>query len=330
MKKEFFGKTQDKDIFIYTINDGDAEVKLINYGAIISDFKVAGVHSVGGFDNLDDYVKDKSSQGATVGRVANRIADATLVIDGAVHMLSANQYGNCLHGGFVGFNRKVWETVAEGENSVTFGYFSEDGEEGFPGGVYTKVTFTLSGNALIIDYEAIPDKKTAIALTNHAFFNLNGFGETINTHKAIIYANAISAVNETKIPTGEHPLVKGTDFDFTYPREIGEAGIAYDHNYVLEPLEYREFSGKNLGLAATVYGDELMLNVYTDQPGVQFYTGGYLSSGPNFRGDIKPIKHGAFCLEAQIEPNAVQHGVGIYDVGEVYRQTTVYEIKKFR
>ena len=328
MKKELFGRAKDKDVFLYTISGDDVEVKLTNYGAIIAAFKVAGIDAVGGFDNLDDYLLDRSSQGATVGRVANRIADATLTIDGAVHMLSANQNGNCLHGGFEGFNCKVWEIVDEGHNSVTMAYYSEDGEEGFPGGVYTKVRFTLDGNALIIDYEATPEAKTAIALTNHAFFNLNGFGDTILDQKVIIYAKSISAVNDKKIPTGEHPLVAGGEFDFTYLRAIGDAGIDYDHNYVLTPEEYREFSGKSIGLAATAYGDKLMLNVYTDQPGLQFYTGNYLGNGPKFRGGITPIKHGSFCLEAQIEPNAVQHGVGIYDAGETYRQTTVYEIKK--
>lgn len=333
MKREIFGKlTNGEEVEIVTLSNADAEIKIMTRGATIVSFKTFGVDIVGGYDRLADYEADTGSyQGATVGRVANRIKDAEFKMDGAIYMVTDNDNGNCLHGGN-GFSFKIWNIEELTENSATFSYYSPDGEEGFPSGLNTKVKFTLNSAAVIIEYEAIPDGKTPIALTNHSYFNLDGFGGVIDNHIATIYADRYTEVGENLIPTGIRPAVEGTAFDFRSPKKIGEefgkSVDGYDHNFVLCLKISAEFKEKELSLAASVTNGKLTLNVYTDQPGVQFYTGNFLCGEPNFRGGVKRIKHGAFCLEAQTEPNCINSGIGFYDAGEVYKQITVYEVKK--
>ena len=331
MKREIFGTTKNGEVVeIVTLTNDVAELKVMNRGATIVSFKPFGVDIVGGYDNLEDYELDTGSyQGATVGRVANRIGDAQFSMDGAIYMVTANDNGNCLHGG-EGFSFKLWNIDDVEENSVRFSYYSPDGEDGFPAGLRIKVRFTLEGSAVIIEYKAVPDGKTPIALTNHSYFNLDGFGGLIDDHIATIYASSYTDVGETLIPNGNRPSVLGTAFDFRLPKKIGEDFGAkvdgYDHNFILCPKIYKEFNEKSLALAASVTNEKITLNVYTDQPGIQFYTGNFLGGKPDFRGNTKRIKHGAFCLEAQTEPNCINSGIGFYDEGEVYRQTTVYEV----
>ena len=333
MKREIFGKLGGREeIEIVTLENGDAKIKIMNRGATIVSFKTFGVDVIGGYDKLEDYVADTGSyQGATVGRVANRIGDAQFCMDGAIYMVTDNDNGNCLHGGD-GFSFKTWKIDELTEDSVTMSYHSADGEEGFPSAVDVRVKFTLRGAAVIIEYEAIPDGKTPIALTNHSYFNLDGFGGVIDNHIATIYADSYTEVDEKLIPNGVRPSVEGGAFDFRSPKKIGEdfsnSVDGYDHNFILCPKIYKEFGEINLPLGASVTNERLTLNVYTDQPGLQFYTGNFLFGEPNFRGNVKRIKYGAFCLEAQTEPNCINHGIGFYDAGEVYKQTTVYEIEK--
>lgn len=333
MKKEIFGTVKSgENVEIVTLTNDNAELKVMTRGATIVSFKPFGVDIVGGYDRLEDYEADNGSyQGATVGRVANRIDSASFTMDGAIYMVTDNDNGNCLHGGD-GFSYRIWKIDELTEDSVSMSYYSADGEEGFPGGLDVKVKFTLSGTAVIIEYEATPDGKTPIALTNHSYFNLDGFGGLIDDHIATIYADSYTEVGETLIPNGNRPAVEGTPFDFREAKKIGEDfGTkidGYDHNFILCPKFYKEFKDKSLGLGASVTNKKLTLNVYTDQPGVQFYTGNFLGGEPNFRADVKRIKHGAFCLEAQTEPNCINNGIGFYDAGEIYRQITVYEVKK--
>jgi len=337
MEKRLFGRVEDKNVYLYTLNNDECTVELMNFGAAIVRFAPYGHDIVGGFDTLEGYVLDKSNQGVTVGRVCNRIEDATLTLDGAVYMLTVNDgpRGNCLHGG-VGFDKKVWEIEDEGESTVAFSYYSPDGEDGFPSGVRTSVRYTLIGTELIIQYKAIPEGKTPIALTNHCFFNLDGFGDTVFAHTLTLYGEKYSAVNDKLIPTGERPSVYGTPFDFTTPHAIGEridkTGKGYDHNYLLSPVIFKDFNGKSAGLAAVAENGKLRLSVYTDQPCIQFYSANFLGGSSFdsglFRGGVKPLRHGAFCLEAQTEPNCCNHGEAIYDAGEVYTQITVYSIEK--
>lgn len=333
MRREIFGTLENgQKVEIITLSNEHAELKIMNRGATIVSFRTFGVDIVGGYDNLISYEADKGSyQGATVGRVANRVEGAQFMMDGAFYMITDNNNGNCLHGGD-GFSFKLWEIKEVTEKSVTFGYYSPDGEEGFPGGVNVSVKFTLKDATVIIQYNAVPDGKTPIALTNHSYFNLDGFGGTIDNHVATIWAERYTEVGENLIPTGIRPRVEGTPFDFRKPKRIGEnfgeSVDGYDHNFILCPKIYREFEGLHLPVGASVTNGKLILNVYTDQPGLQFYTGNFLGGEPNFRYGVKRIKHGAFCLEAQTEPNCINHEVGFYNAGEVYTQTTVYEVKK--
>lgn len=333
MKREIFGITKDgREVEIVTLTNADAELRVMTRGATIVSFRPFGQDIIGGYDTITDYEADTGSyQGATVGRVANRIGNAQFIMDGAIYMVSDNDNGNCLHGGD-GFSYKMWNIEDVTEESVTMSYYAKDGEEGFPAGLLTKVKFTLQNTAVIIEYEARPEGKTPIALTNHSYFNLNGFDQLIRNHIITLYADHYTEVDDSLIPNGIRPHVEGTPYDFRNPKAIGEdfgKGVdGYDHNFILCPEISAEFCGKNVPLAASVSGEKLLLNVYTDQPGIQFYTGNFLGGKPDFRGGVERKKHGAFCLEAQTEPNCINHGIGFYDAGEVYTQITVYEVKK--
>ncbi len=332
MRKELFGLMPGgAEVYLYSLRSEAAEVKIMNKGATVQSFTVFGTDVVGGFDTIADYLADDSHQGGTVGRVANRIEDAEFTLDGAIYMLPDNDNGNCLHGG-AGFDTRMWTVKSHTEDRLVMEYYSPDGEEGFPAGLLTEVTFELCGTALKIKYRAIPEGKTPIALTNHSYFNLDGFGADISSHKAKIYADSYTEVNEKLIPTGRHPSVCGTVFDFREMKPIldgcDEDFDGYDHNFVLTPTVFRGFDGIKTHLAATVEGERLALDVYTDQEGVQFYVGNFLGSGPSFKGGVRQLKHGAFCLETQTEPNCVKHGKGIYDAGEVYTHICVYEIRE--
>ena len=331
MEKKVFGRYDGSEVYIYTLKNAMAELSLTNYGATVVGFKTFGVDIVGGYSSLEDYVADDSNQGGTIGRVANRIEDAEFTMDGAVYMLPDNDFGNCLHGG-LGFNKRLWREVEFSKSSLTLSYYSEDGEEGFPSGLTVNVRFTLDNTSLVIEYEAIPDGKTPIALTNHSYFNLDGFGGTVLNHTATIYANRYTAVDSRLIPTGERPLVSSSPFDFRKFRKIGEHfgdGLCgYDHNYILSPELFEEFNGVRIGLGAVFEANGLRLEFLTDQPSAQFYTGNFLGGEPRFKGGVKKIKHGGFCIEAQTEPNCIKNGEAFYDAGEKYTQTTVYRVSR--
>ena len=332
MTREFFGKTNSgNDVTVYTLKNAECEVKLSDYGATVLSLTVFGKDVVGGFDRLEDYMNDDSHQGATIGRVANRIEGARFVMDGKEYRVTKNNNGNCLHGG-IGFDFKLWDVKAYDGEKIIFGYTSPDGEEGFPASLDVTVSYILSGTSLIIDYKAVPDGRTPISLTNHSYFNLDGFGGDILGHTLTLYAERYTAVGPTLIPSGERPNVKGTPFDFTAPKKIGEhigeTDGGYDHNYLLCPVVFGEYLGKRLGLAAVLDGKTIRMKMYTDQPGVQLYSGNFLGSGADFKGGIKQVKHGALCLEAQTEPNSVNQGEGFYGAGETYTHTTVYSFYK--
>ncbi len=332
MKRPFGALKTGELADIFTITDGESVAEITSYGATLVSFKPFGdVNIVGGYDDLSSYVTDTSNQGAIIGRVTNRIEDATITIDGAIYMLTANQMGNCLHGG-MHINNQIWKTEKYSEKSVTLSYYSPDGEDGFPSGLLIKVTYSLTGSALVISYEAYPEGKTPVSMTNHAYFNLDGFGADIKEHSLKIYADTYTKVDKRLIPTGEHPSVDGTPYDFRDMRKIGEfigdEFKGYDINYAICPKIYKEFENKSLALAASATNGKITLNAYTDRPCIHLYTPATIKSEPYFSGNIPRIPLCAFCLEAQIEPNAVKRGEGIYDIGEVYRQLTVYEVKK--
>ena len=332
MNIELFGKLENgQDARLYTLKSGECEVKLSDYGAMIVSFVFDGKGVIGGFDKLSTYLTDNSHQGATIGRVANRIAGACFTMDGKEYSLPKNDGDNCLHGG-LGFDFRLFDVKEYDGEHIVFSYLSPDGDEGFPAELKVEVCYTLLGSELIIDYKAIPGGKTPIALTNHSYFNLDGFGADVLSHKLTIYADRYTEVGEDLIPNGNRPLVEGTPFDFRSAHEIGEriaqtAG-GYDHNFILTPTIHKEYLGKSLALAAVVDGRDIRLKVYTDQSGIQVYTGNFLGYGADFSGGIKQVKHGALCLEAQTEPNAVKHGECFYNEGEIYTHTTVYSFEK--
>lgn len=333
MKAKIFGKLDTgATVYKYLLKNEQAEAAVITYGAAIQSLCAYGINVVGGYDDLESYIADDSHQGAIIGRVANRIGGARFTMDGTQYALPKNDGDNCLHGG-EGFDRKIWEVESASDKSITLFYHSEDGEEGFPSALDVKVTYTLKKATLTIDYVARPRGKTPIALTNHAYFNLDGFGSDVLDHTVQIFADAYTEVNGELIPNGVRPSVDGTPFDFRMPKRISkdfnERLNGYDHNFILTPKEgYSLPDGRRLGYAARVTGKSLEMKVYTDQPGLQFYTGNFLGGAPDFAGGIKRIKHGALCLEAQTEPNCVNSGVGFYSDGEEYLQTTVYSIER--
>ena len=332
MERKFFGKSlSGDDVNLYTLENECAKLTVMDFGLIVVGFEVYGRDIIGGFDTLEDYIKDDSHQGGTIGRVANRIGGASFEIDGAIYNLPKNDGENCLHGG-IGFDRRMWTLVEARADALVFSYTSADGEEGFPANLDVTVTMTLKDSTLIISYEATPDGKTPIALTNHSYFNLDGFGGNIKDHTARIYADKYTEVSEDLIPNGKRPSVLGTVFDFQEPHRIGERlsddFIGYDHNFLLSPSVFEKFLGISTALAAEVWNNDLKLSVYTDQPGIQFYIGNFLGNGPDFKGGVKQVRHGAFCLETQTEPNCINHGEGFYDKGEVYRHICVYKVEK--
>lgn len=331
--KRLFGTLPTgEDIFIYKISNGKFVAEIMEYGAaIVSLCPFGGVDVVGGFDSLEDYLEDTSNQGAIVGRVANRIANAKFEMNENVYHLPDNDNGNCLHGG-IGFQHRKWRVSEHTKNSISLIYFSESGEDGFPSDLSVKVTYSIQNNAFIIDYEAMPGGDTPICLTNHAFFNLDGFGKTINEHSIQIWAKQYSETDHNLIPTGHRPFVEGTKLDLRKPEKIGEAFSeefgGYDHNMILSPVIFKSFAFHRVGLVARASNQKISMQMYTDQPCLQFYTGNFLGRGPAFKQSIPQIRHGAFCLEAQTEPNCINHGEAIYHKGEIYRQLTVYEFLK--
>jgi aldose 1-epimerase len=343
VKKESFGKTSDGvEVFLYTLtNASGTKAKIMTYGAILTelhvpdrDGKLADV--VLGFDNLKDYLAGHPYFGATVGRVANRIAKGEFTLGGKTYKLAVNNGPNSLHGGKKGFDKVVWEaepvTVPDAA-AVKFTYVSKDGEEGYPGNLTATVVYTLTNNnALRLDYTAKTDKATPVNLTNHSYFNLAGpkSGDILG-HELTLNADRYTPADDTLIPTGEIKPVKDTPLDFTKPRKIGERieqikadPVGYDHNYVLNS------GGKELALAATVREPKSgrVMEMYTTEPGVQFYTGNFLDGKQTGKDGVVYKKHGGFCLEAQHFPDSVHHDnfpSMILKPGETYKQTTIYK-----
>ena len=344
VEKKDFGKTDDGtavDLYILT-NANGVKAKIITYGGIVTelhtpdrDGKMADV--VLGFDDLKSYLAGHPFFGAVAGRVANRIAKGTFTLDGKEYKLAINNGPNSLHGGKEGFDKKVWKAESfDGTNGVgvKMSYTSPDGEEGYPGTLSTTMTYTLTdNNELRIDYHATTDKATIVNLTNHSYFNLAGHGSgDILGHELLIAADKYTPTDDTLIPTGELAPVKGTPLDFTTPHTIGErigqikkSIGGYDHNFVL-----KSGGGKSALIAGAARAHEpktgRVLEMYTTEPGVQFYTGNFLDGKVKGKGTAYQ-KHQGFCLEAQHFPDSVNQPnfpSVILRPGKTYTQTTVY------
>ena len=345
VQKEPFGKAPDgQEVFLYTLrNSKGMEVKITNYGGTITQIKVPDRNGkfddvVLGFDNLDGYT-DKTNTayfGATIGRYGNRIAHGTFTLDGHEYHVPTNDGPNSLHGGLKGFDKRVWDAreVSGGGAALELQYLSRDGEEGFPGNLNVTVRFSLGEkNDLRIDYTATTDKDTVLNLTNHSYFNLAGAGsDTALNHKLTLAADRFIPVNSTLIPTGVLQSVAGTPFDFRKSTEVGarigqdneqlKLAKGYDHNFVLNQ------SGELLALAAKVEEPKSgrVLEVLTTQPGVQFYTGNFLTGSIRGIGGTYAFRS-ALCLETQHFPDSPNHPKfpsTVLHPGEQFHSTTVY------
>lgn len=334
-----FGTMEGKAVKQYTLtNAAGMTVKLINYGGtitniIVSDAKGNMGDVVLGFDSLDGYLSAKNPYfGCITGRYANRIAKGKFSIDGKEYQLPVNNNGNTLHGGINGFNRKFWNAeILPGDSSIRFSYESPDGEEGFPGNCKSTVTYTLSqNNELKIDYSATSDKPTPINLTNHSYFNLSaGSDSTILSHEMFINADRYVAVNNQLIPTGELEPVKGTAMDFNVPATVGtdiaKVSGGYDHTYVLNK---KNSSEPELAVAVRHAATGRYMEVFTTEPGVQFYSGNFLDGSVVGKKGGKYVKHGGLCLETQHfpdSPNQPSFPNTILRPGETYRHSTIYK-----
>jgi aldose 1-epimerase len=344
MNRKPFGQTKDSEaVELFTLrNSTGMEAAIMTYGGIVQAIRIpsqggAPVDVVLGFDDLDGYLKDSPYFGAIVGRYGNRIGNARFGLDGVEYKLPANDGPNCLHGGMRGFDKRVWTprdaTGADGP-ALQLTYLSKDGEEGFPGSLTSTVTYTLTDrNELRIEYRATTDKPTVLNLTNHAYFNLAGQGEgDILGHEVTIEADRVTPVDSTLIPTGQLQPVAGTPFDFHQPHPIGERieadneqlkfGRGYDHNFVLN-------HAGSLGLAARVRDPKSgrTMEVSTDQPGLQFYTGNFLDGHIHGKGGKVYPRRGAFCMETQHfpdSPNKPQFPSTVLRAGQEYKTTTVF------
>jgi aldose 1-epimerase len=322
-QKQSFGTRNGRAVNLYTLtNAHGVEIRAMNYGGIITSIRVPDRRGqladiVLGHETLEGYTPNPPYLGAVVGRYANRIANGTFTLDGKTYTLPKNDGPNTLHGGVKRtFDKVVWDDEAlKGKNGVAFSYLSKDGEEGFPGNLKIKVTYTLmDSNELVIDYEATTDKATPINVSQHSYFNLAGEGTgDILGHELMLNAGRFTPVDKNLIPTGELRPVKGTPLDFTTPAKIGARiddnyeqlalGKGYDHNFVIN----RKVSGMVLAARAYEPGSGRVLEVSTDQPGLQFYSGNFLDGTVTGKqGHVYKRRYG-FCLETQHFPDSPNH-----------------------
>ncbi len=337
-----FGKTQlGKDIKLYTISNGKGmEAAVTNIGACLVNLIVPNDRGekadvILGFGSGEEYLVNGSFFGATVGRVANRTANAKFTIDGTEYKLAVNDNDNNLHSEFYkGMHKVLWDAET-GDDCVKFSYHSPDMENGFPGNFDISVTYTLTkDNEIKIDYDGVSDKKTLINMTNHTYFNLSGHDSgSIKNTKLTIFASNYTPVVPGAIPTGEIATVKGTPMDFTSEKTIGKDIGAnfeqlllvqgYDHNYVVD-----DFTG-DMKLIAVAKADGRCMEVLSDLPGVQFYAGNCIAPQQGKDNASYDVRTG-FCLETQYFPNSANDPAfahPIFDAGQRYKTTTVYRFK---
>lgn len=337
---EHFGQTSSgESATLYTlVNRNGLVAKVTNFGATLVEMHVPdrdGVKAdvVLGFDDVSGYEGDTNQYfGCTAGRVANRVAGGRFELDGASYQLATNNAPNHLHGGDKGFGQRLWAAEAlpgAGDSGVTFSYLSPAGEEGYPGAVDIKVSYLLTdSDELHVRYEATADAATPLNPTNHSYFNLAGHGApTVLDHLLVIEADQYTPTDETLIPTGLYAPVAGTPLDFTSEARIGDriaslddtAAIGYDHNYVLR-------GGRGIACRLSDPGSGRVLEIRTDEPGVQFYSGNFLN-GQAGKGGKVYAHRSALCLETQHFPDSINHPdfpSTVLRPGEVYSQHTIH------
>jgi aldose 1-epimerase len=334
-----------KAVQLYTLtNPSGASVKITNYGGRVVSILVPNkdnklVDVALGYDSVKSYQKEgESFFGALIGRYGNRIGKGKFTLAGKEYQLQLNNGPNTLHGGTDGFFSKVWDAKQDGQK-LELSYVSKDGEAGYPGTLTVKVVYTLTdANALQIDYTATTDQTTIVNLTNHTYFNLSGEGSgTILDHELMIAADAYTPVDSTLIPTGKLQSVKGTAFDFTIAKAIGKDiekvdeqlkfGKGYDHNFAL-----RKNDGKTPVAIVKSPVTGITMEVYTTEPGLQFYCGNFMTGIDKDGKGGKSYPHrSAFCLETQHFPDAPNHpnfASTVLNPGETYTTSTTYKFSK--
>lgn len=344
IRKQPFGMTANQEpVDLYTLtNVNGLEARIMTYGATVVSLKVPDRRGkladvVLGYESLEGYLKNSPFFGAIVGRYGNRIGKGRFSLNGKEYTLAKNNGENTLHGGTKGFDKVVWrakEVKQKDGDSLSLSYLSKDGEEGFPGNLSVTVVYTLTNNnELKIEYSATTDKITVVNLTHHSYFNLAGEGSILN-HQLMIDANRFTPVDEGLIPTGELRSVKGTPMDFTRSSTIGARidqqdeqltfGKGYDHNWVLNN------PGGKLAFAARVYepGSGRVMEVFTTEPGLQFYSGNFLDGTITGKGGQVYKQRYGFCLETQHfpdSPNKPKFPSTVLKPGQHYTSTTIYK-----
>ena len=343
IKREPFGKMPDGQVverFTLTNSKG-VVLQAISYGGIITSLRVPDRNGklddiVLGFDNLDGYLKGHPFFGAIIGRYGNRIAKGAFTLDGKTYKLATNNGVNHLHGGTTGFDKVVWTAEPVSSNAIAFSRTSPDGEEGYPGNLRVRVTYTLTdANEVIIEYSATTDKATPVNLTNHSYFNLAGQASgDILGHQLMVNADRYTPVDDTLIPTGELAPVAGTPFDFRKFTGIGERinqdtnaqiknGKGYDHNFVLN----RKGEGRQLAARVVDPQSGRTMEVSTTEPGIQFYSGNFLDGTLTGKAGAVYKHRTGFCLETQHfpdSPNQPKFPSTILKPGSEYKTSTVY------
>ncbi len=335
-----FGTTAARrPVDLWTLQAGDFQIQVLTYGGILRSFRVPASEGsrdlVLGCETLEQYERQDKYFGALVGRVANRIGQASFDLDGRHYTLAANNGPNCLHGGLRGFDQAVWQAHAEAD-ALVLSRTSPDGEEGFPGTLEATVTYRLSETGdLTLEYRAVSSLTTLCSLTNHSYFNLMGHkADSLDGQQIQIFADAFLETDADSLPTGRLLPVADTPFDLRKPTSfrVGLSGShpqltlghGYDHNFTL----HRQPCGP-LRLAALASGGGLSLECWTTQPGLQLYTGNYLDGVPGKEGAVYHFRSG-FCLETQSWPDAVHRPdfpSTVLPAGEEYRQTTIYRVR---
>ena len=336
--KQVFGILPDgREVLQYTITDGVCACEILSWGAAVRAIRVPDREGnladvVLGFDSMEDYLRQTWYIGAIVGRYANRIGGASFPLEGKTYPVAKNDGENHLHGGLIGFDKKLWTVEEAAEDALTLSLVSPDMEEGYPGTLKVQVRYTLKNGALRIDYRAETDKPTLCNLTNHCYFNLDGQGSGDVLSQTIkINATRYTPTDAGSIPTGELAAVEGTPMDLREETEIGlridedfvqlrQAG-GYDHNWVPDGAGLREVA------CAKSEKTGITLRVETDQPGLQFYSGNYLDGSLPGKGGKVFGRRSGFCLETQNFPDAPHHKnfpSAELHPGEIYETTTVY------
>ncbi len=333
-----------KEIYLYELSNNVVSVELLEYGATIHALHVfdsvgKSYDVVGGFDTIEDYIQSTEYQGSTVGRVCNRLKNAEFTLDGITYRTYRNEAPNSCHSGKFGFDKKLWDAEYSCDDSceITFNYISHDGEEGFPGNLTVSVKYRLDGNRLVLEYIATTDKRTVVNLTNHSYFNMNGYESgSVEGHLIRVAASHINETDSALIPTGNIIDITGTPFDMNSECRLGsvingscdklrELG-GLDCNYIFDKV-----SADASGCVAELTGDisEITMRVYTDSSGMQIYTANSIGENePRMKNGVEQVPHFGICLECASmpdSPNNENFDDITLNVGDVYRHTTVLE-----